>query len=162
LKCHLIIITLILHGLKCVVKLATYSIPYFESLSTSLKELFHKFSIIRITETKFSRFLPLYENFSLQDYSFEHTPTESSSGGALLYVANTLNYKVRSDLSDMFYKYKELESVFIELYFKSKNVIVGCIYRHPCMSISEFNRFYLSPLFDKLVLENKSIIFRGF
>ena len=39
-------------------------------------------------------------------------------------------------------------------------MIVGCIYRHPCMDASEFNNTYLQTLLDKLAL-NKDIFLLG-
>ena len=57
-------------------------------------------------------------------------PTKSANGGALLYIKDTINYKLRPDLNVE--KEKELESIFIEILQKtSKNFIIGCIYRHP-------------------------------
>ena len=62
----------------------------------------------------------------------------------------------------MTYKKKELESVFIEIIQKdSKNIAVGCIYRHPCMQQSELNDKYLKPLSEKLISENKEVISLG-
>ena len=55
-----------------------------------------------------------------------------------------------------------MESVFIEIIQKnSKNMVVGCIYRHPCMQHSEFNDKYLKPLSEKLISENKEVILLG-
>ena len=55
-----------------------------------------------------------------------------------------------------------MESVFIEIIQKnSKNMVVGCIYRHPCMQHSEFNDEYLKPLSEKLISENKEVILLG-
>ena len=62
----------------------------------------------------------------------------------------------------MIYKKRELESVFIEIIQKNyKNMIVGCIYRHPCMQHNEFNEKYLKPFSEKLVSENKEVILLG-
>ena len=50
------------------------------------------------------------------------------------------------------------ESTFIELMFpNTKNVIIGCIYRHPSSSISlyHFTSDYMEPLLDKISLEEK-------
>ena len=49
----------------------------------------------------------------MNNFSFEFTPTESSAGGTLLYIANHLSCKPRLDLN--IYKSKELESTFIEV-----------------------------------------------
>ena len=67
---------------------------------------------------------------------------------------------VRNDLK--IYKYKELEFVFIEIINrKGKNTIVGCIYRHPCMEVTEFNDVFLQNIPEKLSYENKEIIIMG-
>ena len=62
----------------------------------------------------------------------------------------------------MIYKKVELKSVFIEIIQNySKNLVVGCIYRHPYMQQSEFNDEYLKPLSEKLISENKEVILLG-
>ena len=71
-----------------------------------------------------------------------------------------MSYKPRNDLC--IYKSYEIESSFIEISNSKKaNVIVGCIYRHPSMSLSEFNDHYLKKLLDRLSRENKSIFLLG-
>ena len=58
------------------------------------------------------------------------------------------------------YKSKYLESTFLEVINHSgKNIIAGCIYRHPCMELNEFNNDYLNSLTETLLREkNKHII----
>ena len=86
--------------------------------------------------------------------------SESSCGGALLYISEKLHYKPRDDL--LIYKPSLLESVFVEILCPGKsNIIVGCIYRHPSMSLSEFNDTYLAPLLSKISLENKTVLLLG-
>ena len=87
--------------------------------------------------------------FELEGYIIEHTPTESSCGGALLYIDPSIKYKVRNDLK--MYRAKELESIFIEILNQnSKNTINGCIYRRPCMDPAECNDVYLHDVLEKL------------
>ena len=70
----------------------------------------------------------------MNNFSFQFTPTESSAGGSLLYVANHLSYKPRLDLH--IYKSNELESTFIEILNpKKSNVIIGCFYKDPSMDV---------------------------
>ena len=57
-----------------------------------------QFDVIAITETRITKNISVTENVELSNYSFEHTTTESSAGGTLLYIANHL-YKTRSDLN---------------------------------------------------------------
>ena len=71
---------------------------HFDELSTLLSLLEIQFSIIGITETKFTTNTTPSINFSLPKYSIEHTPAESSAGGALLYIADYITYKQRKDL----------------------------------------------------------------
>ena len=52
-----------------------------------------------MTETRIMNNISVTQNIELSNYFFEHTPTESSAGGKLLYIANHLSYKTRSDLN---------------------------------------------------------------
>ena len=101
-------------------------------------------------------------NINLENYCVEHTPTESSNGGTLLYIKKDISYKLRND--SKIYKPKELESSFIEIINKtSKHTIAGCIYKHPTLGISEFNDTYIRDLLVKANSENKEILLmRGF
>ena len=95
-------------------------------------------------------------NINLNNYAFEFTTTESSTGRTLIYVANHLAYKPRTD--HQIHKKHDLESTFIEIINPNKsNVIVGCIYRHPNMDLNEFNSDYLNPLLAKLSIEKKTV-----
>ncbi len=53
--------------------------------------------------------------------------TDRSRGGVGLYVKNNISYKVRNDLS-IFIPHI-LETIFIEIKHKNRNIIVGTIYR---------------------------------
>ena len=97
---------------------------------------------------------------NLNNYSFEFTPTETSAGGTLLYIANHLSYKCRNDLN--IYKKNELESTFIEIVNpKKSNIIVGVIYRHPSMDLTDFNCNYLNKLLENFSKEQNSIFLLG-
>ena len=98
--------------------------------------------------------------FELEGYIIKHTPTESSCGGALLYIDYHINYKVRNNLK--MYKIKEPESIFIKiLHQNSKNTIIGCIYQHPCKDPAEFNNVYLHDVLEKLSNEIKTVVLMG-
>ena len=95
-------------------------------------------------------------------YNIEHTATESSNDGTLLYIKQGINYKLRKDLQ--IYKSKELESTFIEVLepgMPRNNMIIGCIYRHPSMELSEFNNHFLSVLLEKISKEKKAVVLLG-
>ena len=77
----------------------------------------------------------------------------------MLYVKKGINYKLRRDLQ--IYKPKQLESTFIEVAQNKERIIIGCLYRHPSMELSEFNNHYLSNLLDSLSEENKTVLLLG-
>ena len=88
------------------------------SLNKNFDDLQHllnctkKIDIIAISETRITKQVSLSNNLNLNNYSFEFTPTETSTGGTLLYIANHLSNKCNNDLN--IYKKNELESTFIE------------------------------------------------
>ena len=97
---------------------------------------------------------------NLNNYYFEFTPTETSTGGTLLYIANHPLYKCRNDLN--IDKKSELESTFIQIVNPRKpNIVVGVIYRHPSMDLNDFNCNYLNKLLINISKEQKSVFLLG-
>ena len=136
---------------------------HFDELQTLLNSLDHSFNIIALTETKVSNTV-IPENLCLDNYTHFHTPSVSGKGGALLFVNNELNHFSRADLNTVCYSPRELESTFVEMPSDVKgesNIIIGCIYRHPSMTISNFNTNFLQPLLHKVSKENKRVILLG-
>ena len=131
------------------------------SLNKNFNELEHllsctnkNFDVIAISETRITKNISLTNNLTMNNFSFEFTPTESSAGGTLLYVANHLSYKPRLDLN--IYKSNELESTFIEILNPKKLILLCFIYKHPSMDLNDFNTNYLNNLLDKVSREQKS------
>ena len=119
-----------------------------------------KFDIIAISETRITKQVSLLNNLNLNNYSFEFTPTETSAGGTILYIANHLSYKCHNDLN--IYKENELESTVIETVNPRKsNIIVGVIYRHPSTNLTGFNCNYLNKLLENITKEQKSVFLLG-
>ena len=139
------------------------SLPaHVTKLQNLLSECNVDFDIIGISESRLIKNKKHLININLPNYNIEHCATESTCGGTLLYIKNDIKYKIRNDLK--IYKSEELESVFIEIINKnSKNIIVGCLYRHPSMKdINEFNDQFFNVLSEKLLSEkNKHIILMG-
>ena len=137
------------------------SVTYnFDQLHTLLSEININFDFIGVTESQLKKGRTRTTNIDIKGYTFEHTLTDVSCGGSLLYIKDTLKYICRKGLQ--IYKPAELESNFIELLSSSgENIIVGCIYRYPSMHSSEFYSIYLSDLLEKLSHENKKIILMG-
>ena len=132
----------------------------FDDLQHLLSCAKTKFDIIAIRETRITKQISLSNNLNLNNYSFEFTTTETSAGGTLLYIANHLSYKCRNDLN--IYKKNELESTFIETVNpKKSNIIVGDIYRHPSMGLTDFNCNYLNKLLENISKEQKSVFLLG-
>ena len=108
----------------------------FDDLQHLLKCTNKVFDIVAVSETRIMKKTSLTSNISLNNYSFEFTPTESTAGGTLLYIANHLSYKSRNDLN--LYKANQLESTFIEIINSTKsNIIVGCLYKYPVMDVTD-------------------------
>ena len=72
-----------------------------------------------------------------------------------------MRYKTRNDLK--LYKEREIESTFLEIIEPNnkKNKIIGCIYKHPIVPVTEFTNDYMGPLLEKLSREKKEIILMG-
>ena len=101
-------------------------------------------NIIGISETRLQKGKEPIANFSLPNYVYEHTPTESDKRGTLLYIDKSIKYKLRKDLNIFEKKMIESTSIMI-LNRKQKNLITGYVYRH-----SKHN--HMMPLLDKLYI----------
>ena len=75
--------------------LLTKSFDHFNILLSDLKV---SFDILAITETRIKKDSSSTINLQLNNYLTEHTPTESSGGGTLLYISKRLSYQLRNDL----------------------------------------------------------------
>ena len=81
-----------------------------------------------------------------------HTPTNSSKGGTALYVNNNFDVFERSDLK---IQNEIMEAVWVEIKNKnSKNIICGCIYRHPRSLKIDFDHYKSPRRHNFLVLQN--------
>lgn len=80
----------------------------------------------------------------------------------MLFLSNSINSLSRTDLNKLVYKPKLLESTFAEISIpKQSNIIVGSIYKHPSMDISEFDNEHIRPLLDLISKEDKIVILMG-
>ena len=132
----------------------------FDDLQHLLSCTKNNFDIIGVTETRITKQVYLLNNLNLNQYSYEFTTTKTTAEGPLLYIASHLWNKGRNDLN--IYKKYELESTFIEIVSPRKsNIIVGVIYRHPSMDLTDFNSNYLNKLLENISWEQKSIFLLG-
>ena len=71
---------------------------HFDDFNILLSDLNVSFDILAITETRIKKDSSSTINLQLNNYSIEHTPTESSAGGTLPYISKRLSYQLRNDL----------------------------------------------------------------
>ena len=129
---------------------------YFDDLNILLGDLNVSFDILSITETRIKKDSWSPINLQLNNYLIEHTPTESTAGGTLLYISKILSYQLRHHLRLS----GKIESAFIEIICSaSTNVIVGCIHKHPTLPINDFTNEFISPLLLKLQKESSKSVF---
>ena len=103
------------------------------------------FDIFGVSETKLRCNKVPFNSVVILGFSFEVTAVECSNGGTAIYIKKHLNYKIRKDLETC--KWIQLKSTFTEVNLNNEKLVIGCIYRHPSMELSEFNRDYpLKPL----------------
>ena len=99
-------------------------------------------------------------NIDLKNYhTLIPTCTKTEKGGTAIYVLKDHDSIERYDLKTCNIGY---ESTLVEIInIKSKNIIIGCIYRHPHYnSLQEFTQYMINTLL-KLNKENKEIYICG-
>ena len=130
----------------------------FDVFNILLSDLYVSFDILTITGTRIKKDSSSLINLQLNNYSIEHTSTESSAGETLLYTNKRLSYQLRNNLR--LYDPGKSESTFIEIICsKSTNVIVGCIYKHPSLPINDFTNDFISLFSLKLQKESPKRVF---
>ena len=76
-----------------------------------------------------------------------------------MYILDSLSYIERADLNSK--THGELKSTFVEIeQTKKKNIVCGCIYRHPNSNIEDFIT-YMVKVLDKLNNEDKTVLLMG-
>ena len=141
---------------------------HIDDLKELIAECKHKFNVIGISEHKIK--IDKDKNIKLPSNNIDITgydpfifePTETTHGGTGFYIKQNTDYVERPDLK--FVSPSDHESMFIEIIFPNrKNLIVGCIYRHPSskISVTDFAEKFMDPVLDKVGLENKDFIMMG-
>ena len=135
---------------------------HVDELRTALDILKFKFDVIALSESLLIKGKKPIIDIHLDGYHPPiGTPTESTKGGVLMYISDSLNYVQRPKLN--IYESKHVESLFVEIKnIKNKNNIVGVIYRHPSSNELKFNDVLLRNLLFRLNNEkNKNIFIAG-
>ena len=128
-----------------------------------MSKLDYKFDVIGISEHKITNDSTPSNNIEIPGYeNFEFVPTATNFGGTGFYIKSGLDYVRRGDLE--INSPSNYESMFIEIVFpKKKNLIVGCVYRHPSspLSIHDFTNKHLEPVLEKISKEKKQCVLMG-
>ena len=131
-----------------------------DKLEQYLTNLTIQFDVIGLTETwlKDSN----KDRYVLKDYSQENVVrSEKIGGGVSLCIKNHLQYKVRGDLTVIS---ENIESLFIEIdkhsANRSKNIVVGVLYRPPNSDIDSFLQ-YFEGMLSTLDKENNFVYLTG-
>ena len=95
--------------------------------------------ILTVTETRLND--NTITNVDIHGYNFYHTDLTTKADGAAIYVRNNLKTVVRPDIS---FSMQLVKSYWVEIESSNlgrsanKNIIVGCIYRHPKAKIQKY------------------------
>ena len=133
----------------------------FDTLHTFLGGTASAVDVVAITETSEHDKHSFISNIDMDGYDPFSTPTLSLKGGTALFVNKDYKAFERRDIK---IQNNLFESVWIEIKNKnSKNIVCGCIYRHPNklnQDYTEFNK-YMDETLSKLVKENKELYICG-
>ena len=89
----------------------------FDDFNILLNELNVSFDILAITESRIKKNPSSPINIQLDNYSIEHTPTETSAGGDLRYISERLSYQIRNDLKVP--PPGKIESTFVKVIYQN-------------------------------------------
>ena len=125
---------------------------HFDDLSEYVSTLNMSFSIIGVSETWLNK--SNEHLFNIPGFNFISNIRQHKSGGGVgLYIKDDLKFKPRIDLQST--DKKLYESIFAEIIQSNgKNIIVGCLYKPPDTSVTEFNNS-ISPVLSTISFENK-------
>ena len=136
---------------------------HIDDLRLIMSKLDFKFDVIGISEHKIRKDTEPSNNISISGYNpFIFEPTETSHGGTGFYIKDNVDYVPRKDLQ--INSPGNHESIFIEIQLpKKKNLIIGCIYRHPSshISVQDFTNQHLEYTLQKITVENKQCVLMG-
>ena len=136
---------------------------HVDDLRTVLSRLKPEIDIIGISEHKIKKDQKSSNNIDICGYDeFIFEPTGTTHGGTGFYIKNGYDYIVRKDLN--LNTPSHFEAMFVEVVLKDrKNLIVGCIYRHPSsdISINDFTEKHLEPILYKISKEKKECVLMG-
>ena len=139
-------------------------LKHSEDIDQLLDNLDHRFGVIALTETWHSaKNSEAIKNLVIDGYQPYHgTLGSTQKGGCGFFVANSLKFKPRTDFdAKVVNTNSEFEASWIEIVNeKQKNVLLGCIYRHPRNKGDDFI-VYMQSILEKVKKENKLLVIAG-
>ena len=110
---------------------------HYDDLFITLYQLKYEFDVIAITEHKLTESGPTV-NIELPGYhEFIFDSSLTRNGGTGFYLKKSLAYRMRNDLKLVYPGSGQFGSTFLEIVLPDKkNIVIGCIYRHPSSTIS--------------------------
>ena len=137
---------------------------HYDDLFITLSQLKYEFDVIAITEHKLTESGPTV-NIELPGYrEFIFDSSLTRNGGTGFYLKKSLAYRMRNDLKLVYPGSGQFGSTFLEIVLPDKkNIVIGCIYRHPSSTISvdQFTNDHIEPLLQKIASENKMCTLMG-
>ena len=115
--------------------------------------------LLCISETSQKEGFDFLTNVNIEGYKIPFTiGSKTSKGGVAIYAKKELNVVERKDLNCVNISF---ECLWVEIINeKHKNIICGCIYRHPKSDVDEFNK-YLTKCLTKINREKKECYIAG-
>ena len=132
---------------------------HHDDLHMMLTQTNSDFDVINITETSENKESSFPTNISLDGYNYPYTTaTKFSKGGVAIYVKNCYTSFKREKLC---HSNDHFETVWVEItQDNSKNILLGCIYRHPGSDSSVLTD-HLYEILLSTAKENKHIFISG-
>ena len=94
----------------------------FDNFNHLINELKLEFDILGILESRIFKSQSLNTNVSLQHYVIEQIPTESTAGGALLYINKQHSYKACPELATYKPKKRFVFQFLLKLFYSRKAI----------------------------------------
>ena len=131
----------------------------FDDLHMTLTQTKSDFDVINITETSENKDSSFPTNISLDGYHYPYTTASKfSKGGVAIYIKNCYTTFKREKLC---HSNDNFETVWVEINQEnSKNILLGCIYRHPGTDSSVLTD-HLNQILISTAKENKHIFISG-
>ena len=130
---------------------------HIDDLRDLLARLDFTFDVIGISEHKIKKDRQPSNNINLVGYNeFIFEPSGTACGGTGFYINEKHDFIIRHDLK--LNSPSNFEVMFVELVLPDrKNLIIGCVYRHPSsdISVDVFNEQFIQPILHKISQEKK-------